>query len=154
MAIIINKETGKSYEVDNEALEDIQANIELQDKYWIGEEGTPIPFWPPIGEVKAFQPLEDGATITQNVRFGLNGSVTLAGNRTLNIIQMKDGYTGQIFVKQDGTGSRTLSLPAGSKVFGNGAGSIVLSTGANKIDKLDYTMKDGILYFTLTKDAS
>jgi hypothetical protein len=91
--------------------------------------------------------LTDGATITWTVA-GLvnNASVTLGGNRTLAFSGATSGMTGTLIVKQDGTGTRTLTLPAGSKVIGGGSGAITLSTAANAIDILTWTY-DGTNYF-------
>ena len=79
----------------------------------------------------SFSTLTDAAT----VNWALSGStpinnamVTLAGNRTLNITGLSNGAKGTLLVTQDGTGSRTLALPAGSLVEGNGAGVITLTT--------------------------
>lgn len=95
----------------------------------------------------AYVTLTDGATITWTVA-GLinNATVTLGGNRTLAFSGTINGMTGTLIVRQDGTGSRLLTLPAGSKVIGGGAGAITLSTAANAIDVLTWTF-DGATYF-------
>jgi hypothetical protein len=49
-------------------------------------------------------------------------------------------------VKQDATGSRTLTLPAGSKVINGGGGAVTLTTAANATDVLSY-FYDGTNYF-------
>jgi hypothetical protein len=104
----------------------------------------------------AFETLTDGATVTwafagDRIR---NAVVTLGGNRALSITGAVNGSTGTLIVKEDGTGSRTLSLPAGSKVISTGAGAVTLSTGANKIDILTFVY-DGTNYFwTIGKDYS
>lgn len=56
--------------------------------------------------------LTDAATIAWDMQFGLNATVTLAGNRTLgNPTNKPDaGASGFFVVKQDGTGSRTLAF--------------------------------------------
>ena len=91
--------------------------------------------------------LTDGATITWTVA-GLinNAEVTLGGNRTLAFSGILNGMTGTLVVKQDGTGSRTLALPSGSKVINGGGGAVILSTAANAIDILAFTY-DGTNYF-------
>ncbi len=85
-----------------------------------------------------FTTLTDGATITWNfgpesANDGKKVQFTLGGNRTLAIANMVDGDIGIMRVVQDGTGSRTLALPANS-FAANGATSLSLSTGANTID--------------------
>ena len=94
------------------------------------------------------QSLTDGATITMNCNNGYLGAVTLGGNRTLAITNATQGYDIVIEVIQDGTGSRTLTLPAGSIVplgFGSGT-TINLSTSGGAKDIL-YGKYDGTNYF-------
>lgn len=85
---------------------------------------------------KTPQTLTDGATITWDVSQGQNANVTLGGNRTLAISNPVAGEYYTLRVIQDGTGSRTLTLPAGSKVVGGGAGAITLTTTAGAMDIL------------------
>ncbi len=92
------------------------------------------------------QALTDGATITWNCYSGTNATVTLAGNRTLSITNAKTGMYGLIIVKQDATGSRTLTLPSGSKVINGGAGAVLLTTTANAADILTF-FYDGTNYW-------
>jgi hypothetical protein len=93
----------------------------------------------------AFATLVDGATVTWATG-GLrvnNAKVTLGGNRTLDITGAVDGASGLLVVTQDGTGSRTLTLPAGSIEAG---GSLALSTAAGSKDVLSW-FYDGTNYF-------
>jgi hypothetical protein len=93
----------------------------------------------------AFATLVDGATVTWATG-GLrvnNARVTLGGNRTLDITGAVDGASGLLVVTQDGTGSRTLTLPAGSIEAG---GSLALSTAAGSKDVLSW-FYDGTNYF-------
>jgi hypothetical protein len=62
----------------------------------------------------AVQALTDGATITMDCSAGYNGYVTLAGNRTLALSNVTAGKDITIVITQDGTGSRTITLPATS----------------------------------------
>lgn len=71
----------------------------------------------------AVQALTDGATVTFTTASGINGRFVIGGNRTLAIPSPQDGKTYTVKVVQDGTGSRTLSLPGGT--------SAVLRTAAN-----------------------
>ena len=64
------------------------------------------------------QTLTDATTISWNFASGANAKVTLGGNRTLSISNMVTGDTGLVLVTQDGTGNRTLTLPAGSQIVG------------------------------------
>ena len=70
---------------------------------------------------QAKQILTDGATVTWNVATSRNAQVTLGGNRTLSVTNAVDGDMGKLLVIQDATGSRTLTLPSGSYVPGQGA---------------------------------
>jgi hypothetical protein len=96
--------------------------------------------------VSPVQTLTDGATITWNMSSGSNATVTLGGNRTLFITGITAGTYGTLKVVQDATGSRTITLPAGSKVIGGGAGAVTLTTTASAIDILTF-FYDGINYF-------
>jgi hypothetical protein len=82
------------------------------------------------------QILTDGATISWNTTLGTVATVTLGGNRTLsNPTGLRVG-TYMLIVKQDGTGSRTLTwgtaykFPAGAKP--------TLTTSANAIDVISF----------------
>jgi hypothetical protein len=100
--------------------------------------------------------LTDGSTITWALASARvsNAVVTLGGNRTLAITGIVNGATGTLIVKQDGTGTRTLALPSGSKVIGGGGGAVTLSTAGNSIDVLSFVY-DGTNYFwTLGKNFS
>lgn len=91
--------------------------------------------------------LVDGATITWDFAgyYEMLASVTLGGNRTLDFSNIAAGCRGTLIVKQDGTGARTLTLPAGSIVRDTGAGAITLSTAAGSIDMLSFVY-DGTNY--------
>jgi hypothetical protein len=81
----------------------------------------------------AFQVLTDGANIAWNMALGLNGRVTLGGNR--NVSAPTNGWDAapiMFHIGQDATGGRMLTWDA---VFDWGAvGAPTLSTGANKVD--------------------
>lgn len=93
----------------------------------------------------SFSTLTDGATITWDTG-GYPTShavVTIAGVRSLVITNAVAGCSGVIIIKQDATGSRTLALPAGSKVVG---GSFTLSTAGNAVDIASF-IYDGTNYW-------
>jgi hypothetical protein len=92
------------------------------------------------------QTLTDGATITYNANNGSNAVVTLGGNRTLAFSNVVAGTYYTLRVIQDGTGSRTLAMPSGSKVIGGGAGVVTLSTTAAAVDLLTFYY-DGTNYW-------
>lgn len=91
--------------------------------------------------------LTDGATITWDFAgyYEMLAAVTLGGNRTLAFSNIVAGCRGTVVVTQDGTGSRTLTLPSGSIVRDTGAGVITLSTAAGAIDLLSFVY-DGTHY--------
>ena len=97
--------------------------------------------------------LTDGATVTWTVAGLVNNAVvTLGGNRTLAFSGLVNGMSGTLIVKQDATGSRSLTLPAGSKVINGGSGAITLSTTANAIDILTWTYDGTNTYWTFGKN--
>jgi hypothetical protein len=94
----------------------------------------------------AFVTLTDAATVTWALAGPTSHArVTLGGNRTLDITGETNGYSGILIVTQDGTGSRTLTLPAGSLVPG---GSITLSTAAAAVDVLSFVYDGTSFYWT------
>lgn len=87
--------------------------------------------------IQSFQTLTDGATVTWTADGSVaenNAVVTLAGNRTLAMSGWTSGMKGVLRVIQDGTGGRTLTLPATSTVPDGGGGVISLSTAGNAVD--------------------
>jgi hypothetical protein len=93
-----------------------------------------------------FQTLSFGSTITWDQTKGATAAVTLTGNATLAITNEVVGMYGLIRVTQDATGSRTLALPAGSKVINGGGGVVGLTTTAGATDILSY-FYDGTSYY-------
>ena len=80
--------------------------------------------------------LTDAATIAVDASLGNNFTVTLGGNRTLgNPTNAVDGQMLLFRIRQDGTGTRTLSLDTKYR-FGTDITSITLSTAINKTDYL------------------
>ena len=96
---------------------------------------------------KTVQVLVDATVIKWDVNGGYNASVVLGGNRALSIISLEAGDYGTLQVKQDASGSRTLTLPSGSIVMGTQGGStLTLSSGINYIDIITFYY-DGINLF-------
>lgn len=112
---------------------------------------TPEGLRDPLGNNPAFSGLTDGATITvscTSTKSHQNHYVTLAGSRTLAFSGVENGMRGTIIVSQDATGSRTLTLPTNSaKQTG-----FALSTGALKVDKVDWIYNAGEFFFTVEND--
>ncbi len=100
-----------------------------------------------------FVALTDGPTITLNVS-GIkvsNATVTLGGARALVISNMVSGSQGVLIVKQDGTGGRTLSLPANSKVVNSGTGAWTPTAAASSIDVLAWIYDGSNFLWTIGK---
>lgn len=91
------------------------------------------------------QTLTDATSVFWAPNNGGMATVTLAGNRTLNISGGIAGGSYTLRIIQDATGSRTMALPSNCKVPGGG-GTLNLSTTANAVDqfRVDY---DGTNYY-------
>jgi len=96
--------------------------------------------------------LTDASTITWDCSNNYNAKVTLGGSRTLSIINLQAGTYGTLEVVQGGSGSYTLTLPAGSKVANAGAGAVTLSTAVGAIDCLAFYYNGTTIYWTLSTD--
>ena len=84
--------------------------------------------------------LTDAASIALDLATGNNFTVTLAGNRTLeNPTNAVAGQTGQMYVIQDGTGSRTLAFGSNYK-FSEGT-AITISTSTSSVDLLVFNVR-------------
>ena len=103
------------------------------------------------GNSPAFSALTDGATITltcSTKKSSQNHFVTLAGNRTLAFSGVTNGMRGTIIVSQDGTGSRTLTLPTNTAK----QAAFALSTGSYKVDVLHWFYTAGDFFFDVDAD--
>jgi len=98
--------------------------------------------------------LVDEAIVKWNMRKGYNATLTIGGNRTLQIDQLTPGDYGTIKVVQDGTGiAHTLTLPTAytNKVANGGAGVLTLSGGAgNEIDIATFYYDGNVIYWTVS----
>jgi lysophospholipase L1-like esterase len=102
-----------------------------------------------LNQANSLTSLTDNSTITQvcdSSKPIQMGAVTLGGNRTLSITKSSAGMRGLLFVTQDATGNRTLTLPSGSVVSGGGNGTMTLSTTPNAKDRLSWDF-DGSNYY-------
>jgi hypothetical protein len=96
--------------------------------------------------------LTDGATVTWDYATqGTEAKVTLAGNRTLSITNLPAGEVVYLTLEviQDATGSRTLTLPASTKVIGGGAGAVTLTTTGGATDLLTFRWNGTTLFANL-----
>lgn len=94
--IIYSKTDGKVYSKDDNGIERI-----MGDEDWID--------------------LSDSATINIDLSLGKKYRVTVAGNRTFTLSNIKDGKTFILRIKQDGTGSRLATFWANLYWAGNTA---------------------------------
>lgn len=83
-----------------------------------------------------FAGLTDAPTVTLNCMLSNCFLVLLAGNRTMALTNPDDGQEIELWVQQDGTGSRTLTWP--SNVRFEGASSALSST-PNNVDRVQMT---------------
>lgn len=114
---------------------------------------TQTSHWMPASPSPPFATLTDGASVTWALSGAVsNGSVTLAGNRTLVISGAVSGATGTLVVIQDATGSRTLNLPSGSKVLNGAVGIAGLSTTPGAIDILTFIYNGTSYFWTIGKN--
>ena len=115
----------------------------IGSKFIIGASAsTPVNFV--VGSnARTYSPIvtvTDAACISVNMALGNNFLVTLAGNRTLKKpVNCTVGQGGNIYLVQDGTGSRTLSY---NTVWQFVSASVpTLSTGAADVDMLVYNAR-------------
>jgi hypothetical protein len=102
----------------------------------------------------AFQALTDAATINVDAALSNHFLVTLAGNRTLaNPTNLRDGGIYNFYVKQDGTGSRTLGYGSLFKWPGGSAPSLTTSGNALDLIIAQYNATLNILACSITKDV-
>lgn len=85
------------------------------------------------------QTLTDASTISWDVSSGINATVTIAATgRTLSISNPVAGQSYQVLIRQDGTGSRTITTwPSPTYWVGNT--SPTLTTTANATDLITFT---------------
>lgn len=96
------------------------------------------------GFATTFVVLADGGTVTLNASLSNAFSVTLAGNRTLDITNPVGGQQIELWVIQDAVGGRTLTWPA--SVLFEGGRTPALATAASAINRFFLTYNS-----TLTK---
>ena len=96
----------------------------------------------------AFQTLTSAASVTWVLTSGYNAYLEIKHNVTLVINPVaENGMSGCLIIKQDGTGGRTLDLPANSKLLGST--SLVLSSAPGSIDLLTFVYDGSYYYWSL-----
>jgi hypothetical protein len=97
----------------------------------------------------AFVALTDGANISFDWDVGINRSVTLGGNRTLdNPTNGQPGTWRTVIVTQDGTGDRTLAF--GTNYEFPGGAAPTLTTAAAAVDVLSILCVTASLFYVFT----
>lgn len=104
------------------------SNYALTDAYnaWTSAQGSPI------------VTLTDGATVTCDLSRANVFELTLGGNRTMDFTNAQPGQHFTLILKQDATGSRTVTWDAANDWAG--ATAPTLSTGANAVDVLSFAV--------------
>jgi hypothetical protein len=93
------------------------------------------------GQAVNFVTITDGGTITADCTLSNKFYAQIAGNRTLALSNPKDGQEIELWIQQDGAGSRTLTWPANVSFVG---GTPVLTTAASAIDVFKLTYKTSL----------
>lgn len=93
--------------------------------------------------------LTDGATINLDWNNSMVQTVTIAGNRTFTFANPKQGFRYIIAVKQDATGSRTITWPT---ITWAGGTAPTLTTGANKTDIITLIYMNSAYYGEVSKN--
>lgn len=102
----------------------------------------------------AFVSLADAATISTNALLGNQFKVTLGANRVLgNPTGLHDGGVYEWHIKQDGTGSRTLSFGSYFKFAGGTAPTLTTTANALDVIRGTYNGTLGILACTYSLDV-
>ncbi|MBI5218727.1 MAG: hypothetical protein HY958_07350 [Bacteroidia bacterium] len=121
--------------------------------YYSGAQWQPVSAGSLAGN-KAFQTLQDAATVNWDYSAGYNAKVTLSGNRTLDITNVADGDGGFLVIIQDGTGNHKIALPAGSIVLGGGGGNIILTSNPGAVDVVTFKKMGNTLIWSAAYDAN
>ena len=102
------------------------------------------------GKLRVFQQSLSisGGSLSWGIRSGANATVTLNQNVTsFTISEFEAGDSAVLVVKQDGTGGKTMVLPANSQVVGGG--TYTPTSAANSIDVLGVYFDGTYYYWTI-----
>jgi hypothetical protein len=88
--------------------------------------------------------LTDGSTIAVDWNNGKTQYVTLGGNRTITLANGVNGGRYALYLKQDGTGSRTVTWPGGIKWKGGSAPTLTVT--GNKTDVITLIYVNGVYH--------
>jgi hypothetical protein len=106
------------------------------------------------GDAASYLEIQDAPTIAVDWSKGNIQSVTLGGNRTLTFSNGQKGGKYALVIKQDATGSRTVTWPASVRWPGGppqtkGQPASILTTTANKTDYVTF-FYNGVNYDVLS----
>jgi hypothetical protein len=107
---------------------------------------TPVAF--AIASVASYVELPDAPTIAVDWSKGNVQVVTLGGNRALTFSNGQRGGRYMLILKQDTTGSRTVTWPSSVRWPGEPPQASVLTTTANKTDYINF-FYNGVNYDVL-----
>jgi hypothetical protein len=114
----------------------------------------------------SINPFNDIGSTTSPIVWNVSGVSTnyeatlTAITTTLNLTNVRNGDYGTIILKQDGVGSRVISLGtvnggAGThRVANNNLGFLLLTSNANAIDIATFTYNGSVMYWTVANDFS
>jgi hypothetical protein len=116
--------------------------------------------WPATGSaatpaLPSLSTLTYGATTTWDyATHGTEAKVTLTGNTILSLTNLPAGKVVYLTLEvvQDATGSRTLALPAGTRVIAGGSGALALSAAGSATDLLTFRWNGTTLFCNLGKN--
>lgn len=131
--INVNKNT--EYVVEDYTFDGVTGTITRNNQWFTGDVAV-LDFKRLGSGVNTVVVLTDGATVTWDYLSGSVAYFTIGGNRTLAITNISDNISGVLYVTQDGTGSRTLTLPSGSEYLNGWDG--VLPATANAVIALAF----------------
>lgn len=137
---------GDGTHLDASAIQKGVVELATQAEVNTGTDATRVPT-PATLQAKLYstQTLTDGATINWDLSVGAFAQVTLTDNRALaNPTNLVNGASYILIIKQDGSGSRTLSFGSAYK-FADGVDP-TLSTGTNAVDIIAFLCDGTSLY--------
>jgi hypothetical protein len=105
-----------------------------------------------IQEAQQKQVLVDQPLVIWDLKISVNAELTLGGDRVLDLHNLTEGDYGTLVIKQDDVGTRVLTLPTSysNYVAADGAGILVLSTGANARDIVSFYYDGLDLYWNVS----
>lgn len=98
--------------------------------------------------------LTDEALINWFIPEYKNATVTLKGNRTLNLDSLVEGDEGNLVVHQDVVGNRILTVPSNSMVDGVSSTTLVLGLNPNDVTCYSFYYDGATIFFDASLDSN